>query len=249
MKIYVGDEIKRFPGMKKLSLLVPTMGGENLKNLLASISETTANLDDLEIVLGFDEGMGDDQPRCGLLKIAYSPKGSRVVEILRKCFAASTGQSVMLMNDDVIVRTDRWDELVYGAIDKYPDGIYLIGVNDLIFGEFFFTFPIISRKFLETFGLGPEYKKYKTDDRILFIYAMLRRMGGDRISYLPDVVFEHLNFRIMDQRRVYQTPDNDANPENHKAWLHDKQMWFENINEVEKVATTLRDFIKEGRGL
>jgi hypothetical protein len=232
--------------MRKLSFLIPSKGGDDLRNLLQSISDTTDDLSNLEIVLGLDEQEIQGSPKCDLFKTVYFKKGLPIGQMMKECFKISTGENIMLMNDDVIIHTKDWDQIVYAEIEKFPDWIFLIGVNDLIFKKKFFTFPIVSRKFLEFASLGPDYERYKLDDRILFIYKILNDMGFNRIKYLDNVVFEHLNYRIMNDRRVYQTPTNADSPVNKEHWDHDEVLWKEKFPEIPEIAGRLADIIRKG---
>src|SRR6185295_1128466 len=97
----------------QFSFLIPTRNNlPGLAKLFQSIVETTADLAALEIVLVVDK---DDQQsqavthdRIRLRKVVV-PKGHTMGELNNACFKNSSGRYIMLMNDDVILRTKNWD--------------------------------------------------------------------------------------------------------------------------------------------
>jgi len=99
-----------------ISLLLPSRGRPaQLQRLFDSIVATTANIEKLEIILYIDE---DDlptekvsHPSLSLIKLVKRP-GERMGRMNQLCYEASQGRYVMLMNDDVVFRTPRWDERV-----------------------------------------------------------------------------------------------------------------------------------------
>lgn len=184
--------------MSLFSFLIPTRGRPDLvARLFQSIVNTTSNLADLEIILVIDD---DDDLSKGIrderinFKTVVVPKGLTMGQLNQACYQASSGRYIMLMNDDVVLRTPGWDRVVLGAFAQFKDDIALIHVNDLLFRERLCTFPFLSRTACEMIGLCPDvYRRYKIDDHIYEIYSMLAHLGHKRIIYLPDVIFEHEN--------------------------------------------------------
>jgi glycosyltransferase involved in cell wall biosynthesis len=186
--------------MINFSFLCPTRDRVQLAyRLFQSIIDTTAKLDQIEVVLAVDEDDIESQNiTCDRFKITKTilPKGSTMGALDQACFDASCGRYVAGMNDDVIIRTKNWDQIVLNAFAMYPDDIALIHINDMIFQEKLCTFPILSRRACLEIGLCPTgYKRYRIDDHIYDIYNMLAYLGHKRIVYLPDVIFEHENYQ------------------------------------------------------
>ncbi len=184
--------------MVYLSFLLPTRGRpERVKRLFQSIVDTTARLDQLEIVLAVD----DDDPESQAIsddrlqiKTVVLPHGATMGTLNQTAFNASTGRFVMAVNDDILLRTQDWDLKVAAALAMYPDDIALIHVNDLLFQERLCTFPLQSRRASELIGFCHSgYRRYRIDDDVYDIYNMLAYLGHKRILYLPDVIFEHEN--------------------------------------------------------
>lgn len=186
------------------SFLMPTRNRPQLvSRLFESIIETTANPDQIEIILAVDD---DDQGSQKIthdrlvVKTVILPQGSTMGTLNRACFEASRGRYVMLINDDVILRSKDWDLTIAAAFAKYPDDIALIHVNDLLFREKLCTFPMLSRRACLEIGICPaEYRRYRIDDDIYDTYKILAYLGHKRITYLPEVIFEHENFARLSQ--------------------------------------------------
>jgi SAM-dependent methyltransferase/glycosyltransferase involved in cell wall biosynthesis len=199
-------------GDRVLSLVIPTRGRpDQLRALFASIEAQTARLDRLEIVLVVD----DDDPSYETISLAdvrvervVVPAGLRMGELNMAGYERCTGSYIMLLNDDVILRTRAWDERILEVFQSFPDGIVLVHVNDGIYGEKLCTFPFVSRKFCELAdGICPrEYRRYRIDDHIYNIFNLLSVLGHNRLIYLPEVLFEHHNF-IRTASGVEYRPD------------------------------------------
>ncbi|MGA2256524.1 MAG: glycosyltransferase, partial [Thermoguttaceae bacterium] len=129
------------------------------------------------------------------VKTLILPPGQTMGTLNRACLKASTGRYVVLINDDVIVRTPGWDTTIYRTFAGFGDDIALIHVNDMLFQERLCTFPILSRKACLETGICPaSYRRYRIDDHIYDTYYLLAYLGHSRIIYLKDVVFEHENY-------------------------------------------------------
>jgi len=185
--------------MPLISFLLPTRGKPDLaRRFLRSLRETADRPKEIEVILGVDE---DDPPSHSIaheglaVKMLVLPPGLTMGELNRACFDASTGRYVMLINDDVIVRTPGWDTTIYRTFARSGDDIALVHVNDLLFQERLCTFPILSRKACLEIGICPAcYRRYRIDDHIYDTFYLLAYLGHGRIIYLKDVVFEHENY-------------------------------------------------------
>lgn len=180
------------------SFLIPTRNNlPGLKKLFESIVFTTERVDALEIILAIDEDDTASQAvshdRLRLRKVVV-PKGLTMGALNNACFEASAGRYLMLMNDDVVLRSQGWDRQMLAVYRQFPDDIALIHVNDLLFRERLCTFPMLSRRACQEIGLCPTaYRRYRIDDHIYDTYNLLAHLGYRRIIYLPDVIFEHEN--------------------------------------------------------
>lgn len=196
--------------MIHFSLLLPTRGRPDLLDrFLESVLKTAAFPEKIEIVIVTDEDditmKGYTFPQLNIKSVEFV-SGKNMGELNQAAFEASTGQYVFLVNDDIIVQTPRWDERIMEVVRRYPDGLFLVHVNDLLFQEHLCTFPLVSRTFCEIAGgiCPDEYYRHRIDDHIYNVFNMLAYLGHKRILYLPDVVFEHDHYTLDDQgNRVY----------------------------------------------
>ncbi|HEY2911573.1 MAG TPA: glycosyltransferase family A protein [Gemmataceae bacterium] len=182
-----------------LSLIVPTRGRrQQLRIMLESVCATARHPERLEVILVVD----DDEPHISItslpnlnIRIATGPPGRTMGALNNDGYRASRGDYIMLLNDDVIIRTRDWDRLVYRCFRRFPDPIALVHVNDTLMRDFLCTFPILSRAYCELMGgiCPTEYERYRIDDHIEDVFNILAYLGVRRSIYLPDVIFEHCN--------------------------------------------------------
>ncbi len=181
-----------------ISLIVPTRGRPaQLRRMLDSVARTAYHPERIEVVLVVD---ADDpaslvtHPRLNVIHVVVPP-GQTMGSLNGAGYAASTGAYVMLLNDDVIVRTPGWDATALACFRRFPDPFVLVHVNDTLMRDNLCTFPLTSRAFYERLGgiCPPEYQRYRIDDHIEDVFNLLAVLGERRVVYLPDVVFEHDN--------------------------------------------------------
>jgi glycosyltransferase involved in cell wall biosynthesis len=185
--------------MTRISLLLPTRGRPHLiRRLFDSLATSTDSLNDLEVVLYLDDDdetshdINDD--RFGVVKI-IGPRAS-MGTYNTACLDRASGDIIMLMNDDVIVRTAAWDRTVVELARTVSDGIFLAYPNDLHMGKRMCTFPICTKKTCEVLSrpYPEEYKTYFIDWHVFDTFKRLRAMGHPRIFYLEGVIFEHCHY-------------------------------------------------------
>lgn len=180
------------------SLIVPTRGRPaSLARFLLSLANTARDPHQLEVILVVDS---DDVPPAVPpvpfeVRIETGPPGRTMGELNNAGFAASRGDFIMLLNDDVLVRTRGWDRTVLRQFRRFPDRLALVHVNDTLIRDHLCTFPILSRDYLGLIGsfCPAEYERYRIDDHLQDPFDMLAAVGVRRTVYLPDVIFEHCN--------------------------------------------------------
>ena len=181
------------------SLIVPTRGRpEQLRRFLASVAGTASRPDRIEVVLVVDD---DDLASAAVeesglaVRRVVGPPGRTMGALNSAGYAASAGDAVMLLNDDVVVRTRGWDATALACFRRFPDPFVLVHVNDTLIRHHLCTFPLVSRAFCELAGgiCPTAYRRYRIDDHIEDAFNLLAALGVRRTVYLPDVVFEHLN--------------------------------------------------------
>ncbi len=183
-----------------MSLIVPTRRRpELLRRLLASLAETAARREALEVILVVDaddpESLATAEPRLALRHVVAAP-GQTMGHLNMAGYEAARGQYLMLLNDDVTARTPGWDDAIRRCFAAFADDLVLVHVNDLVFQNRLCTFPVVSRTFCELAGgICPrDYIRYRIDDHIEDCFNLLGVLGERRIVYAPSIVFEHANY-------------------------------------------------------
>ena len=184
----------------KISLLLPTRGRPKLaERFFRSVVEKTYHLGLLEIVCYIDEDDVEshalDNEKINITKIIGSRLSMGAYNTA--CLRRSSGDIVILVNDDMIIRTSRWDEQVRRLHSEIEDKVYLAYGNDLFKEKSLCAFPIISRRTCEILGdpFPADYKGAFIDYHLLDIFKRVQKAGHDRIRYLENLVFEHMHFR------------------------------------------------------
>lgn len=182
-----------------LSLIVPTRGRvAQLRTFLDSVAATASRPERLEVVLVIDAddpaSHGIAHPKLTIRRVVV-PLGLTMGALNSAGYEASAGDYLMLLNDDVIVRTRGWDRAALACFRRFPDPFVLVHVNDTLIREHLCTFPLVSRAYCELAGgICPrDYVRYRIDDHIEDPFNLLAFLGVRRTMYLPDVVFEHTN--------------------------------------------------------
>ena len=221
------------------SFIIPTRRRTaHLRRLLDSVRATTTNPAELEIVLVTDE---DDEETAAFsydglnLRRVVAPPGCNMGALNMRGYRAATGEYLMLLNDDVILRTSAWDEQVRSVFRSYPDGMVLVHVNDLAFQDLLCIFPFLTREFCALAGgiCDEGYVRYRIDDHIHNVFDLVSLLGQHRRVFLPDVVFEHTNVAAGAGEAVRYVPD----PAIHEV---DTRRFHALLEERRKLAMTVR---------
>jgi hypothetical protein len=179
-------------------LLLPSRGRPLLlKRLFRSIVEYAEDLSNLEIVLYLDlddkESQSIEDSRLNIVRNIgpHSTMGAYNTS----CLKASSGDLVMLMNDDLVLMTPKWDRIIREFSATISDDIYLAYPDDMERGRIS-TFPILSRKTCDVLSnpFPKEYQDLFIDVHILDIFQRLKRLGQNRIFYLDHVRLDHRHF-------------------------------------------------------
>ncbi len=183
----------------RISLVLPTRGRPNLVHrLLDSIVATAEQPDMLEVLLRVDR---DDAPsitiddsRLQLRKIV-GPPGVKMGVMTRQCTEAAAGNNLLLMNDDVVCRTQGWDTAIVEALEQFSDGVAMIWCNDGFRGRRLANLPALSRRICERMGgICPgDYQRDYIDTHLFDVFNKLKALGHDRRVSLENVLLEHLH--------------------------------------------------------
>jgi len=188
--------------MIKISLLLPSRGRpKKFNRLISSINKTTFDLSSIELISIHDN---DDESfeeiefkKCKFKNIQIKSEQSSMGFYNSACLKKSSGESIILINDDVIFKTKDWDKLVIDLALKHKDGVYLGYGNDLFKGSKLPTFPILNRTLIELIKdpYPLEYKGAFIDTHLNDLFQIIRKKYQDRFEYLEKFVIEHLHYR------------------------------------------------------
>jgi hypothetical protein len=183
-----------------ISILLPTRGRpEQAGRLLQSVVEMSADPNCTEVILYVDE---DDPASHGIqceglsINTIIGPRLS-MGGLNTACYHRSTGDILVPLNDDMVIRTSGWDRRIIEIHERFPGRIYLAYPNDLHSGEMLCSTPILSRDTCEvlTHPFPEVYQGGFIDYHLMDIFKRLQVLGKDRIVYLGDVVIEHLHYQ------------------------------------------------------
>lgn len=237
----------------QFSFLLPTRGNPaGVQRFFQSIVDTTSRLEDLEIILAVDDDDFESQTITHdllTLKKIVLPRGATMGNLNRACFELAGGRYIMLVNDDILLRTKDWDRVILRVVADYPDDIVLIHVNDLLFREKLCTFPMLSRRACLEIGACPAgYRRYRIDDHIYDTYSLLASLGHPRIVYLPEVIFEHQNHSAQPEAEgghLFKSVDNKVYSPNQAIIELDARQFGETLAERKQAALQLASLIDE----
>ncbi len=205
-----------------------------MRNFVHSAFKTAASPDRIEVLLYIDN---DDESLRGYetnIKALEGTFGSKninpifgpsigVPRAANKLFEHSTGDIFLTSNDDQVFMTYGWDERLDSEILKYPDGIYCLWFNDNWESNNFCTFPIVSRKWIETLGYlqFPFFEHFFAD-----AWLWMLAKSVNRAIYLDDVTVEHRHWKtgksIMDDTYEKHLTTEDGSIYNRDRAIIDK---------------------------
>ncbi|MCB1067849.1 MAG: hypothetical protein KDK56_06655 [Simkania sp.] len=189
--------------MAKISLLLPTR--ERLAKaqaFLQTVVETADDLSQVEVIATLDD---DDTPSHTLTSPHQALALHKVIgpqatmgALNTRCLKKATGEILMLVNDDILIRTKCWDTYLIEAAKKFPDGICMMHTRDGYKDASFPLFPILTQKGIELIEdpYPSEYCGDCIDSHLFDIFLRLKDLGENRIVYIPEVLFEHMHFSV-----------------------------------------------------
>lgn len=129
------------------------------------------------------------------------------------------GDLLMLIGDDVVIKTNHWDQIINESIKKYDDHIFVITVDD---GRDNQTVPmrcphpIVHKKWIDTLGFFvPPFFSHRFIDS--YIRQLAIKLG--RFIELKSIVFEHKKFLYI----------HDQTGKRSRTWIKEDQYIYENV--------------------
>lgn len=174
----------------KVSVIVATRGRvRQLEKMLLTLRHTAFAPEDVEVVLRCD---ADDpetvmflrsQPHLfivGPQRSGYATLASLVNEAAR----LSHADLAIVVNDDAEFMTKDWDLRLVQEASRFPDGIFDLGVTDVLNNDNF-VWPCTSRRVIDLIGIH--------DERLVYSDIWLRdvMLRFDRAVRVHDVVIKH----------------------------------------------------------
>ena len=183
---------------KRYALLCPTRGRPERARIFAdSALATAARPQAVDILLYVD---ADDPTRAdyqdafpaeGPVSLVIGPAVGvpRAANMLCERTAAEV---LMTANDDQVYIDHGWDERLGQETARYRDGIYCLWFNDGWEAENFCTFPIVSRRWVETLGYlqFPFFEHFFADT---WIWMLAKAV--DRAHFIADILVEHRHWK------------------------------------------------------
>lgn len=152
-------------------------------------------------------------------------------------FKAEPADVLIMGNDDMIYRTQGWDNLLEKEIEKYPDQIYCMWFEDLINGQNHCAFPIVSRRWYETLGyFTPGIFNFGYNDT--WIFDVAKRIG--RTHFIPNIVNEHLHF-TTGKSAADDTTHRNRTQQAGNLYAKDKVIFEQTVDKREEAAQKLRE--------
>lgn len=183
--------------MKDIAILLPTRNRpELLQRFLDSVYNTAKNPDNIKVYLYVD--LDDEKTPsvfCELHK-KYTNKikvlvGPRIImsDMVNKLFPLVQEDIIFLGGDDLIIRTQGWDELITDKFNTIEDKIALLFGDDTI-QTTLATHPIIHRKWIECLGyITPPY--FSSDYADTWLNELADELGR---KYKLPFTNEHMHF-------------------------------------------------------
>lgn len=174
-----------------ISILLPTRGRvQRLDRALKSIRSQAHDPSKIEIIFRCDH---DDEETQRYLRehkefflVGPREKGyASLPKFMNQCASASTGDIIMMLNDDIIVETQNWDLRLLDFANKFQDGIFDIGIGTGL-NDNLFPFSIISRLAYRALGFVNDERLVFSD---IFILDVMNSFG--RAIRLPSVKIIH----------------------------------------------------------
>ena len=221
--------------MKTISLLCPSRGRpEMFAEMIKSAVWSTACPEAVEYLRYIDRDDPSFYPSIDMVQLVDIRGHRHKIAKLYNCLATiATGDILFAVNDDVIFRTQGWDNIIRAHMPE--DGLAVMYPNDMFNRQC--TFPIIGRQWLDATGqlLSERFDWWYGDT---WLADIAQRIG--RLIPLP-IIVEHFNplagKREADDTFMHQMRDEG------KHIQQDQQTWVETDHVRAEIAERLRELI------
>lgn len=223
----------------KISLLLPTRNRpDDLGRFVESARSLANQPNKLEIVAYIDNDDASYDNILADLRIEVV-RGGRIVlsQMWNECWAVATGEIYGHMGDDIVFRTQGWDDLVREEFEKYPDRLVLVHGDDGHHKETFGTHCFVHKNYTDLVGrFLPPY--FPSDYNDTWLNDVFNVMG--RRVYIPALVTEHMHWTFGKHEKDQTHEDRIAR---HRA-ANVEQMYALHADERQMEVELLRGVIK-----
>lgn len=227
----------------KISILVPTRQRARMfLDLYTSAMDLAGHPGKIEFVYYTDDD-DDSYDKMNLYNGTHI-SGERVVlsEMWNKCYESATGEIFMHCGDDIIFRTEGWDDIVRNTFEQHPDRILFAfgddGSSESNKNEFG-THGFIHKNWVETVGyFVPPY--FVSDYNDTFLNEIGKKIG--RHLSMP-IFTEHMHYSLGKMQIDQNTQDRlDRHEKEHPQDAYNSP-WFK--KEMEQKREALVKFMEE----
>lgn len=180
-----------------ISIILSTRGRPTfMERLWKSVYETATNKKDLEICFYIDLDDSISQFQFDQMKRKYGSQikakiGPRIImsQMTNEAASIAEGEYLQMAGDDVVFRTNGWDEIVLEAFKEFDDKILFVYGNDLYQPTSFGTHGCVHKNWQEAVGYiaAPYFSADFADTWLNDISAAIGRK-----RFLPYIT-EHLH--------------------------------------------------------
>jgi hypothetical protein len=175
----------------KVSVLVPTRRRPKyLRNFLESYEKTVGGSDKAELVFRCDNDDIESVKQLSFYSwpIIVGPRREgykSLPSFYNDMLKLATGDLFVCGNDDMVFETKNWPEILIEEANKFPDGIFNIGVATGL-NDDKFPFSVVSRKLAEAMGKINDERLLFSD---IFLLDVAKHFG--RAVRINSVAFRH----------------------------------------------------------
>lgn len=180
-----------------LSVIVPSRQRvPQLDRMLRSLWRSAVHQDQIEVICRIDDDDGESQDyfaSAGTVPMAERIRvivGSRLngyatlATLTNEAAREAQADLVLVVNDDVEFQTLGWDTKLRAVAARYPDGIFVLGVDTMNAGKF--VFPCVSRRQIDLLGGVFDERLVYTD---IWLRDVVKPFG--RAIRVPEVTITH----------------------------------------------------------
>jgi len=217
-----------------------------LDSAIASVIETADNPDLVDFWVRYDNDdeltaqyVKTDPYNIRKVKFLSGPRPNNLHKELNLLAASSSGQYILVFNDDCLMQTNGWDTHACAFLDNsFQDGICygqtLDTSADKPQGAEYSSFLIISRKAFNALGylMKEEFVGLGGDSSIYRIYK-----EADRVVDLKEIVIDHIFHNTIEK---VMSPDETAQQMRENSWRDNVDPFSINIEkDLEKLRKSL----------